>query len=494
VRRGRLIAELAVLAALTFGGYAVLWLVQNSLWNNGLGPDTPAYLPRPDTDPDAGLRDSVRVIFLGMLLVGLAAWLFARARRFAEAGLSWVVLAVPLVVAVVFYALPPTLSIDAYSYLSHGFLAATPGHNPYVDPSSSVVATPYGGELVRNGWQPVHGVTPYGPLWTAIERGAYVLSGGSVPAGILLINLPAFLAVLGTAFLIWRLLGEIAPERRVLGTVMFLGNPLVLIELVGEGHNDAVMVFFVVLGIYATVRRWGFVAVLAIVAASLVKLSALPLGLLVLVALIVWRRSVARIVLELAAAVVVAAGATVALFAPYWVGAATLEGLLTQGTPSPGWSIAGWLAVFLRPGTAQFVLTVVLVLATIAACFLVRTVDGFLKACGFVALVILLLLPLEWPWYAALPSALLALTAAELDGVLILLLALGSRLVAPLGDANVASAMSWQLFTTVQALVGQTIPAIVGVWASASRSVSERLWLRPPRRPAMVESRELSGV
>jgi len=481
--RAWLAIELAVLAAATFAVYALLWVTQNALWTNGLNAQTPPFLPRPGTDPDLGLSDSIRVMVLGTLVVGLAAWLFARANRFAAAGLTWAVFAIPAVVGVVLYVLPPTLSIDAYSYLSHGFLAATPGQNPYLDPSSGVINTAHGIELLRNGWQPVHGVTPYGPLWTAIERLAFVLSGGDVPRGILLINAPTFAAVIGTALLIWKLLGEIAPERRVTGVVLFAANPLVLIELVGDGHNDAVMIFFVVLGLYATVRRWAFVAVLAIAAGALVKASALPLGLLVVVALVVWRRSWLRTIGELVAGILAAAAATALLFAPYWVGMSTLDGLFAEGMPAPGWSVSGIVASIFLPHTAQTVITVALVVITVACCFLVRTVRGFLRAASIVGLVILLLLPLEWPWYAALPSALLAVSAdEELDAVVIVVLAWCSRLIAPLGDAVALSAMDWSLFATAQALIGQLVAAFFGLCATVSEVFSTRLWRGGARR------------
>jgi uncharacterized membrane protein YgcG len=132
------------------------------------------------------------------------------------------------------------------------------------------------------------------------------------------------------------------------------------------------------------------------------------------------------------------------------------------------------LAGVLGPHAAQGILTALLVLATAACCFLIRSVPGFLRACGVVSLVILLLLPLEWPWYAALPSALLALTAAELDAVVIVLLALGSRLVAPFGDASSVGALSWTLFATMQAFIGQTVPAAIGLWATVTRAWEHR--------------------
>jgi alpha-1,6-mannosyltransferase len=342
------------------------------------------------------------------------------------------------------------------------------------------MGTPYGGDLLHNGWQPVHGPTPYGPLWTAVERAAYVLSRGSVPVGITLIKVPTFLAVLGTAALIWRLLGKLRPERRFTATMLFLANPLVLIELAGDGHNDAVAGFFVVLAISATVRRRAFVAVIALAAAALVKADVLPLGLLMIVALVLWRQSLGRVVLEVAAGAVVALAGAVALFAPYWVGFATLQPLLGEAAPAPGWSVSGILATVVTPVHAQLALATLLVVPTIAACFLVRTVPGFIRACGIVTLVTLVLLPQDWPWYAALASTLLALEAAELDIVAVLLLTLGSRIAAPFGDANAIGAMTYQLFTTTQALLAQTLPGLVALYATSARALTG--WARGERR------------
>jgi len=55
---------------------------------------------------------------------------------------------------------------------------------------------------------------------------------------------------------------------------------------------------------------------------------------------------------------------------------------------------------------------------------------------------------------------------------MVLLLALGSRIVAPFGDANAIGSMTFQLFSTTQALLGQTLPGVVALYATASRALS----------------------
>jgi alpha-1,6-mannosyltransferase len=484
--RARLAIELGMLAALTVAAYLALWWAQRALWLNGLDPTAPPAYPRPGADVSAGTAQTGLVVLLGVGACALFAWLVVRAPRFAAAGLGPVAALIPAAVAVGLYLLPPTLSIDAYSYLSHGYLAATPGSNPYLQPSASVAAAPYGSALLAQGWQAVHPQTPYGPLWTAIERAAYLLSGGDVRLGILLIKLPALLAVLGTAVLIARFLKRSAPERRLRGTLLFLADPLVLIDLVGDGHNDALMACFLVLAIVAVARRWAALAILALTLAVLVKANALPFAVPLAVGLVAMRRSVGRLLLEAVPALVASAALTAALAAPYWAGLATLDGLRASGTPAPAWSVPGVLTGLLAPSATpagppldagngdgavlvQLLLIGLLVAATFAASVLARSVPGLIRGCGIVALVILLLLPLEWPWYATLPAAVLPLEAGGADVVAVLVLAAGSRLVAPIGDAASIGVVGPDWFTAQQALVGQTLPAAAGLALTIGR-------------------------
>ncbi|NNC11054.1 hypothetical protein HII28_04060 [Planctomonas sp. JC2975] len=474
-RRGWLVLELAVLAVLTFAGYWLLWSSQHAMWTNGLTATSSATYPRAGADADAGAMQSARVILFGVLVTALFGWMLARAPRFASAGLGWYALGIPAVVAVALFFTTPTLSIDAYSYLSHGYLAATPGSNPYVDPSAFVAGTPYGEHLLAAGWQAVHPQTPYGPVWTTIERLAFVASGGNVYAGILLVKLPVVLAVFGTALLIRRFLLRTRSDRALGGTLLYLANPLVLIELAGEGHNDGVMAFFLVLAIVAAARRWAFLAVVALTFSVLVKLNALPFALPLAVALIATRRSWSRLVWEVGAGVILCASLTVGLMVPYWAGSATFLGLVSSGTPSPGLSVSGLVL-----NTA--VIGALLVLGTAAASILARTVRGLVLACGIVSLLVLLLLPLEWPWYAALPAAVLPLEAGLVEVVAVLVLTLGSRLVAPIGDAASLGVVGTDLFTSTQELVGQTIPAIVGLAVTVQRPIVEWRAARRERR------------
>jgi hypothetical protein len=109
-------------------------------------------------------------------------------------------------------------------------------------------------------------------------------------------------------------LGELAPTHQAAGTVLFAWNPLVLLEMVGNGHNDGVVLAFVLLAVVAAVRRRWWLAPPALAAAILIKLAAVLvvpfLGLLALRAALSDRRQARAVALGATLAI----GLTAALY------------------------------------------------------------------------------------------------------------------------------------------------------------------------------------
>lgn len=144
---------------------------------------------------------------------------------------------VPVAFNLLFLLGPPSFSSDVLSYISHGYIATEMAGNPYLQPEAAVVGTTVEPQLVARGWGPGHPVSPYGPLWTGIEAGVVGFTE-DVPTQIFAFKALAMAAALSTAALIWVALGRARAETRLLGTLAFLWNPMVVVELAGEGHND----------------------------------------------------------------------------------------------------------------------------------------------------------------------------------------------------------------------------------------------------------------
>ncbi len=93
--------------------------------------------------------------------------------------------------------------------------------------------------------------SPYGPIWEWLSLGGFFLSGGNYLGHLFAIKIINLFAYLGSTAFIYLILRRIRPQWAVVGMAFFAWNPLVLFESVQNAHNDIVMVFFLLLAIWA---------------------------------------------------------------------------------------------------------------------------------------------------------------------------------------------------------------------------------------------------
>jgi hypothetical protein len=221
----------------------------------------------------------------------------------------------------------PLTSSDVYGYVFQGRIAAVLGENPFVHLYRDFAADPfYFCVTFRN--QPSS--SGYGPLWIAIEAGLGWLARNRLLLNLLLFKgLAAGLHLLSSV-LVYATLSRVAPRWRVAGMLLYAWNPLLLYELVGNGHNDAAVAALVLLGLYLLSHDHGLLAVPVLTAAALVK----PVALLWLPLVVVWwmaQRADWRTRLEQGTVLCALALLSAAIgYAPFWAGSDTFQGVLVQ--------------------------------------------------------------------------------------------------------------------------------------------------------------------
>jgi alpha-1,6-mannosyltransferase len=136
----------------------------------------------------------------------------------------------PLLVA------PPLFSADVFSYLAQGEVAANGLDPNVVSPAAGASAE----AVARVGVYWRETPSPYGPLFTTVERAITEVTGGDPVLGIGLYRLVAALGLLLVVWAVPRLAAMTGLQER---TALWLGvmNPLVLWHLIGGVHNDALM-------------------------------------------------------------------------------------------------------------------------------------------------------------------------------------------------------------------------------------------------------------
>jgi alpha-1,6-mannosyltransferase len=425
-------------------------------------------------DADASLPFAVILLGYAVATCGLfalyAAVLWAAWHgRIETRGKRRLAILIPVVFTIALVPALPSLSIDIYSYLARGYLQAELGQNPYLVGARAVGPTPFGRELAQYGWQPIHPVSPYGPVVTYLDR-AVVAAVRNVRLQILLLKAVAATAFLASAGVIWIMLGRVKPDRQLLGTLAFLWNPMVIWELAGEGHNDALMILFVLLALALIVQQRHISGMTMMALAVLTKY--LPLMLVPLCAVYVWRTTRVRLRL-LAPAVLgglLAATVTVVLFLPLWAGIDTFRGVRLNGAPgstgsTPTVVLEALQRVAPHADWDRIVWGLVVVALLICVLLQARQVTdepGLLRAAAVVWLLFLLLFcPTYWPWYATTVVALMALVPERPFVAIALAVSLAARLAAPLTMVFVHGLISRPLFLGSVWIIGSLVPLLV---------------------------------
>jgi hypothetical protein len=165
---------------------------------------------------------------------------------------------------------PYLFSRDIYSYIMYGRIAAVYGANPALTAPIAYANDASFQYLVT--WKDVPSV--YGPLWTLFSHGLTLVverAGGGLWLYLLAYKLAMLAAHIASTLLIWRILSAERPHYQLAGTLLYAWNPTVLIEFVASAHNDALMIGLILLAVWCTQRGYWRSAVVALVAAALIK-------------------------------------------------------------------------------------------------------------------------------------------------------------------------------------------------------------------------------
>ncbi len=239
-----------------------------------LGSLTPAYLPQasPLWDPIRALGlDNWPAEAFGTALVvaGVAllveAWFKLRPSLYHEVKhwpitLLW---SLPLVLA------PPIFSHDAYAYAAEGWLLRN-GLNPYTNPISVLP----GQFADQAAWLWRYTTAMYPPLSLEMFHGLVILAGNNPYYSAVAMRIPALLGVALIAYFLPRIAVRMRADVQMTAWFSTV-NPLVIIDLVGGAHNDALMMGLVVLALWLALRGTFWWAAIVVGVAACIKQPAI---------------------------------------------------------------------------------------------------------------------------------------------------------------------------------------------------------------------------
>lgn len=415
------------------------------------------------TSPFGGEGNRV-ALYIGMAALGIAWAGVGFAIRDSQAsstrqmwliGAAWMA---PMIIG------PAAFSRDLYSYLAQGTILHV-GLDPYHH--GPIVLLRYAGhrrlvESVAHFWWRTP--APYGPLFLGIVSLIAAAVGSNLVAGVILVRLLAVLGIVLIAVFVPRLaLSQgVDPTRAVwLGAM----SPLVVLELVLAGHNDALMAGLVVAGVTLALEGHFRTAIVICALAATVKLPAIVA--VVFIAL-VWIREPAttngrlKRTAESAALTVTVVGAISAAAGVGlgWVSSAVLTvpgkvHLAITPVTQLGWTVGPVLRVLGahvsdRAVASGFGVAADVGVAILGTMLLARsTRENLVGYLGLFYVVAALFGPAAWPWYFIWGIALLAATrdaqkSAIVAGLLVVpifIVGAGGILALPVGSSPIVLAV-----------------------------------------------------
>ncbi len=226
-------------------------------------------------DRDGAVALATALATVGLFLLYGLAYRLCRGRNERR---WWIfVLAFALLFALANFFVAPITSLDLYDYIARGRITALYGGNPYVHAPEKYANDPM---VDYVSWRSA--TSAYGPLWEALSALLVRLAGNSLWSNMVAQKALALAAYLLSVFLLAATLRHTAPQRALAGTLLFAWNPLVLMEGLGNAHNDMLMAVFL-LGAFWMLSRarpsagpmprllYGGVALLFLAASVLVK-------------------------------------------------------------------------------------------------------------------------------------------------------------------------------------------------------------------------------
>ncbi|MHB1381543.1 MAG: glycosyltransferase 87 family protein [Thermoleophilia bacterium] len=384
----------------------------------------PPYVALP-----VSVEDTSGLLLVGTLVLGAALSLFAlyfytlaRTRRVEclpgvtgaretadAAGIARLAFFFAVAFHLVMVAFPTLLSTDLFDYVRHGRIFVFHGENPLTVPAIFFQHDPF---FNLGGWVSTGSV--YGPLHVYVSGGLALISGDRVGAAFIIFK-SFYLAVnVVNLLLIWKIAARLNPGSQARAIIFFGWNPFIVILAAANGHNDILMLAFVLAAVLCYLDRRLMLGVLCLTLATLVKFVTLPLLVLYVALMLREPARLHRKAMTALAAGGIAVLTTVASYIPFWEGGGTFDYLTRVGSKT-GFTIASLFSGFVRGALGMPRGATIIILALPLAAYVawkmlkVRDIRQYIYASAVVAAFFPLVMFWFQPWYIVLALGLVAL-------------------------------------------------------------------------------------
>ena len=160
----------------------------------------------------------------------------------------------------------PAFSHDIFNYIFDARIIAKYGQNPY-----QFTALDFPSDTWTRFMHWTHRTYPYGPLWVISSLPFYIIGLGKFVLTLILFKLLFLLSYIGSIVYIRKISSIIKIEPINQSLVFFAFNPLIIIETQVSPHNEILMLFLTLIGLFFFLKGKIYKSLLMMIAAGLIK-------------------------------------------------------------------------------------------------------------------------------------------------------------------------------------------------------------------------------
>ncbi len=154
-----------------------------------------------------------------------------------------------IVISFIFMMILPYLSSDIFYYMGDGWLLAKHKQNPYYTSVADLQNQGINDEILNNTGYWKKTTSTYGPLWNIIAAVLTSFSFGNVTISLFIFKIASLLVHILNCYLIYK----ITKSHKYI--LLYGLNPLILLEFLGNVHNDIYLLLFMLIALYFLVRK-----------------------------------------------------------------------------------------------------------------------------------------------------------------------------------------------------------------------------------------------
>jgi hypothetical protein len=162
----------------------------------------------------------------------------------------------------------PSLSTDVFDYIATNRVLFVHQANPWLRAPQEF---PQDDFIYLGSWK--FRASVYGPVQFLFSSVVHIFAGDSIIANVAGFKLINSLFMIATIFLVKKFLEEKNQSHLAFGLLLFAWNPLLHIEIAGNAHNDIIMTFFALSGLYLIFTKRESLGALALALAVLSKIA-----------------------------------------------------------------------------------------------------------------------------------------------------------------------------------------------------------------------------